>query len=169
MKVSKQTDDTLVLRGYGWLRFAFMICFALATPYFVWLAYLVEWWKGLPIVAILPVCFTFAFWLHHENWQLVLEAAYSRGTLYSGRWFTGQRPHTFDLSEIAEAYIDYEEVYHHKSIWSGRSATEYRIALKRQNAAPPILVAPGSQSEVNSMVCSINRWLTKVRRSAKAA
>lgn len=163
MKISDRSDGTLVLRGQSWFLFAAQVIGVCATPLFVWWTIKLELWDMLPIALIAPVGLALAYWRQYKNWQLVLEADYGTGTLYSGRWLNRQRRRSFDLTQLQSAKVVSKEVAYRDHDLRHRTVTEHYLTLEIAGQSAPMKVSIGRYTHLRRFAWTINKWLDRNR------
>lgn len=168
MKVTRKDNKTLIISGHSWLLFVLLVGLLCATPFFIWLSLLLQNMDLLIASVVLPPGILLGYRAYFKNWQLVLEADYAKGALYSGPWLSRQKPYHFDLHNLDEALVHTKEVYYRDRKYRERHHTEYRLALKFHNQGRPLLIALGHRGRVSTAAYNINRWLERSRHPETA-
>lgn len=163
MKIIYSNEGTLVLRGQGWFLFAVQVIGVCATPIFVWWTIQLKFWDLLPIALIAPTGLALAYWRQYENWQLVLEADYGAGVLYSGRWLNRQRRNSFDLTRLQSAKVVSKEVAFRDHKGRHCTVTEHYLMLDIAGQHAPLNVAIGKYTQLRRFAWTINTWLDQNR------
>ena len=138
----------------------------MTTPFLLWVA--IQTGDGTVIAAATlgPSCLAFAYWHQYENWQLVLEADYETGTLFTGRWLEEQASTRFDLRDLREAFHHSKEV----EVWDdeGRgTVTEHYFTLRLSDPDRTLTVGIGSDAKVAQLVNVVEHWRARVQHNSR--
>ncbi|MCF2904855.1 hypothetical protein L0666_07640 [Octadecabacter sp. CECT 8868] len=171
MYFAKDTDETLIIRGYSWHRFALALVFLLCTPLWVWLLSHVdeptERLMAMGAGVVVPFTIFKWVWDTYENWQLVFESDYNLAAIYKGRWGTRQTVKTFPLSDVSGAALhEHTETYRTKS-GQTREKRTYHVVLNLSTQPRPIFVGQGDEVDVYRIQRGIKMWLNRHERRSQ--